>query len=58
MKWIGGVAVLLVALWALGFALHLFGWLIHLVLGLAAISILVRFFLRRRQRPNAGARLA
>jgi len=49
LKWIGGVAVLLVALWALGFALHLFGWLIHLLLGLAAISVLARFILRRRR---------
>jgi hypothetical protein len=48
LKWIGGVAVLLVALWAFGVALHLFGWLVHLLLGLAAISVLVRFLLRRR----------
>ena len=41
---IGGV---LVALWLLGFLLHLFGPLIHIILIVAIIVFLVRFFTGR-----------
>jgi Family of unknown function (DUF5670) len=43
------VAVLLVVMWVLGFALHFtLGGLIHLLLVLAVISVLARLIMGRR----------
>ncbi|MGD0674083.1 MAG: lmo0937 family membrane protein [Polyangiaceae bacterium] len=42
-----GVAGILVVLWMLGFALHVAGGLIHILLVLAVVSVLVRFIAGR-----------
>lgn len=44
-----GIAVALVMIWLLGFALHVtLGGFIHVLLVLAIISVLARFIVRRR----------
>jgi hypothetical protein len=44
-----GAAVVLVLLWALGFAFHFtFGGLIHVLLVVALVSVLVRIIMGRR----------
>jgi len=42
------VAVVLIVLWALGFIGHIGGGLIHLLLVIAAISVLIRVIQGRR----------
>lgn len=49
MNLLWAVAVLLVVLWGLGFALHFtLGGLVHLLLALAVIVVLVRLIAGRR----------
>lgn len=42
------VAVVLVVLWALGFAFHVTGGLIHVLLVLAVVAVLLRVIAGRR----------
>jgi hypothetical protein len=42
------IAVILVVLWLLGFAVHIGGGLIHLLLVIAVIVVLVQLFTGRR----------
>jgi uncharacterized protein DUF5670 len=43
-----GLAAVLVLLWVVGFALHLTGGLIHILLLLACFSVLVRVIMVRK----------
>ena len=45
-----GIAVVLIVLWLLGFALHIAGGLIHLLLVLAAIVIVYNLIMGSRAR--------
>jgi len=47
-----GIALVLVILWALGFALHVGGGLIHLLLVVALVSIVVRLVMGFRTNPG------
>jgi len=42
------IAVILLVLWLLGFAVHIGGWLIHLLLVVAIIVALIQLFTGRR----------
>lgn len=49
MLWI--VFAIILALWILGFSLHIAGSLIHLLLVLALIVLILNFFTGRRSTP-------
>lgn len=46
-----GLALILVVFWALGFAFHVGGGLIHLLLVVALVSIVVRLVMGARTTP-------
>ena len=48
MNLLWAVATVLVVLWVLGFSLHAFGGLIHVLLVLAVATVLIRIIMGRR----------
>ena len=49
LNWLWLVAMILIALWIVGVALHFtLGGLLHALLGLAIVSVLVRLIMGRR----------